>query len=177
MACHPTSPHSHPRSRKTSAPASLGCTGCPHALFVEGQHLAPIDIFVIKKVKNIKKKIKSSHGTSCLCCLCEKPWGRKEHPGAAGPTVESGVQGPLPKRQRQPLCTGQSSRVSSKRLLVQPSPALHHSGTSSFSYLCKALEKHSCGLVGLKKGRAEGGRATACLLASPHPAHPQLYHS
>lgn len=93
--------------------------------------------------------------------------------------VERGGQGPLPnwQRQHQPLCTRQSSRISSTRLLLQPSPALRHSGTSSSSYLCKALEKHSCGLLRLKKGRAEGGRATACLLASPHPPHLWLYHS
>lgn len=143
------------------------------------QHLAPIDIFGIKMVKIKKKKVKSSHGTICLCCLCGKPWGRKEHPGSAGTTMERGGQGPLPNRQRQhqPLCTGQSSRVSSTRLLLQPSPALRHSGTSSSSYLCKALEKHSCGLVRLKNGRAEGGRATTCLLASPHPDHLWLYHT
>lgn len=81
------------------------------------------------------------------------------------------------RRQHRPPCPGHSSRASSTGLLAHPSPALHHSGTSSSSYLCKALEQHSCSLLGLEKGRAEGGRATASLLASPHPAPLHLYRS
>lgn len=141
-----------PQPLLTLTPAVLqhpSAARAAHTDWFPGASFGPSRYFCYKKCKKLLKKfiVKSKSFPWCQPSVLR---GGKGHWWS---WTHSGDGHASRHRQHQPPCPGQSSRASSAGLLAQPSPALHRSGTSSSSYLCKALGKHSHSLVGLEKGR------------------------
>lgn len=120
-----------------------------HTDWFPGAAFGPSRYFCYKKHKNLLKKLIVKSKT-CPWCQASVLRGKKGHWWS---WTHSGDGRASQQRQHQPPCPGQSSRASSTGLPAQPSPALHRSGTSSSSYLCRALGKHSQRSGGLEKGR------------------------